>query len=495
MTICFFEDEGDRLFAPLTLTRPVDDLRIGILTIREKWQRYLDIQDLQKITRVGRTPLTFLYRCEAPGDGEEVLWINARWLPDAGVAELLTGLQSDVLVRRNGTIVAALLGPEESRKYRELGTRAFSDAAESEALPVIDTTCGEVLDYLWDLFMKNEMEIRKDVALLGSAGGSEDAFAGGSAVGSAGGPEDGSVAGSADESVGRPAVGSVAGSADASGAGSPGGSGTGSTDGPGAPAADGSVVGAAAGYAGKHVANGDRLPDFPGVVLNSREHIHAEEGVRVDPGAIIDASSGPVYLGAGCHVMCGAIIQGPVAIGEQSVVRMGTRIYAGTTIGPVCKVSGEIQNVIMYGHSNKAHDGYLGNSLIGEWCNLGANTTTSNLKNNYKPIKIPEWSTGHVYKTSIQFFGTVMGDHGKTAINTTLSAGTLCGVFCNIFTYGFPPKHVPSFSWVSPHNTESYQFEKAMETAEIMMQRRGVPLSRDYLLMMKHIFDRRNGMG
>jgi len=423
MTICFFEDEGDRLFAPLTLTRPVDDLRIGILTIREKWQRYLNIQDTKKITRVGRTPLTMLYRCEAPGDDDVVLWINARWLPDAGAVELLSGLEPDVLVRRNGTIVAALLGPEESRKYRELGTRAFSDAAKSESLPVIDTTSGEILGYLWDLFMKNEMEIRKDVALLGSTGGSEDAFAGGSA------------------------------------------------------------------------ANGNKLPDFPGAVLNSREHIHAEEGVRVDPGAIIDASSGPVYLAAGCHVMCGAIIQGPVAIGVQSVVRMGTRIYAGTTIGPVCKVSGEIQNVIMYGHSNKAHDGYLGNSLIGEWCNLGANTTTSNLKNNYKPIKIPEWSTGHVYKTSIQFFGTVMGDHGKTAINTTLSAGTLCGVFCNIFTYGFPPKHVPSFSWVSPHNTEPYQFEKAMETAEIMMQRRGVPLSRDYLLMMKHIFDRRNGMG
>jgi len=443
MTICFFEDEGDRLFAPLTLTRPVDDLRIGILTIREKWQRYLEIHDPQKITRVGRTPLTLLYRCEAPGDGEEVLWINARWLPDTGAAELLSELESDVLVRRNGTIVAARLGPEESRKYRELGTRAFSHAAETEALPVTETTCGEMLDYLWDLFMKNEMEIRKDVALLvsanGSAGGSMDEPADGSADGPAGGPADGPAGGPA--------------------------------------------------------ANGNNLPDFPGAVLNSREHIHTEEGVRVDPGAIIDASSGPVYLGADCHVMCGAIIQGPVAIGRQSVVRMGTRIYAGTTIGPVCKVSGEIQNVIMYGHSNKAHDGYLGNSLIGEWCNLGANTTTSNLKNNYKPIRIPEWSTGHVYKTSIQFFGTVMGDHGKTAINTTLSAGTLCGVFCNIFTYGFPPKHVPSFSWVSPHHTEPYQFEKAMETAEIMMQRRGVPLSRSYLLMMKHIFDRRNGVG
>ncbi len=453
MTICFFEDEGDRLFAPLTLTRPVDDLRIGILTIREKWQRYLGIQDPDKFTRVGRAPLTWLYRCEAPGDGDEVLWINARWLPDAGAAELLSELESDVLVRRNGTIVAARLGPEESRKYRELGTRAFSHAAETEALPVTETTCGEMLDYLWDLFMKNEMEIRKDVALLVSANGSVD----GSVAGSSGGSQDGSVAGSSGESQ------------------------------------DGSVAGSSGESVGRPVANGNSLPDFPGAMLNSREHIHTEEGVRVDPGAIIDASSGPVYLAAGCHVMCGAIIQGPVAIGGQSVVRMGTRIYAGTTIGPVCKVSGEIQNVIMYGHSNKAHDGYLGNSLIGEWCNLGANTTTSNLKNNYKPIRIPEWSTGRVHKTSLQFFGTVMGDHGKTAINTTLSAGTLCGVFCNIFTYGFPPKHVPSFSWVSPHDTEPYQFEKAMETAEIMMQRRGIPLSRSYLLMMKHIFDRRNG--
>ncbi len=407
MTICFFEDEGDRLFAPLTLTRPVDDLRIGILTIREKWERYLNIG---KSARVGRVPLSYLYKSDLADAKDDVLWINARWLPDDDAVEALNGLKNNEFLRRNGTVVAARAGPDESREHYQNGIRNFSGIERTDDPHYVETGSGLMLDYLWDLFLNNETEIRKDVALL-------------------------------RKSEEKPA------------------------------------------------------PDFFGAVLSHPENIFAENGARVDPGVVIDASAGPVYLGPDCHIMSGAIIQGPVAICGKSVVRMGTRVYAGTTIGPVCKVSGEIQNVILYGHSNKAHDGYLGNSLIGEWCNLGANTTTSNLKNNYKPIKIPEWSTGHIHKSSLQFFGTVMGDHGKTAINTTLSAGTLCGVFCNIFTYGFPPKLVPSFSWVSPHSTQPYQFEKAMETAEIMMGRRDIPLKRDYLLMMKHIFDHRDVMG
>ena len=418
MTICFFEDEGDRLFAPLTLTRPVDDLRIGIFTIREKWQRHLGTS---RTTRVVREPLAYLFgndffdssggkSTRSSGDESLVLWINARWLPDPEAAAAVRDLKENHCLLRNGKVVAARMGQDESREYYSKRIHSISTDDLSGDMRADETEAGTMLDYLWDLFLKNDAEIRNDVALLRSL---------------------------------------------------------------------------------KTL----QTPDWPGVVLSHPENIHAEPGVRVDPGAIIDASGGPVYLGPESHVMSGAVIQGPSALCGQSVLKMGTRVYSGTTIGPVCKVGGEVQNVIMHSHSNKAHDGYLGNSLIGEWCNLGAFTTTSNLKNNYKPIKIPEWSTGHVHPSSLQFFGTVMGDHGKTAINTTLSAGTLCGVFCNIFTYGFPPKHVPSFSWVSPHETVPYQFEKAMETAEIMMQRRGVPLSRSYLLMMKHIFDRRNGIG
>ncbi len=401
MTICFFEDGGDRLFAPLTLTRPVDDLRVGIFTIREKWQRRLKTD---KVARTPRTPLTILFPGDHPKNNKDVIWINARWLPDPGAADEVRKLKTGQGLSSNGTIVAAKLESAQSKEQFEEGKTGF------EQISLTDTGSGTLIRYLWDLFQQNESEIRKDVNLLDS------------------------VRATAPEM-------------------------------------------------------------FPQAILNKEDDIYAEAGARVDPGAVIDASGGPVFLGRNAHVMYGAVIQGPSALCESSVLKMGAQLYAGTTIGPVCKVSGEIQNVIMHSYSNKAHDGFLGNSLIGQWCNLGANTTTSNLKNNYKPIKIPEWSSGRVYKSSLQFFGTVMGDHGKTAINTTLSAGTLCGVFCNIFTYGFPPKHVPSFSWVSPHSTESYQFEKAMETAEIMMNRRNIKLRQDYLKMMRHIFDLRDDFG
>ncbi len=407
MTICFFEDEGDRLFAPLTLTRPVDDLRIGIFTIREKWQRRLGTDS---IARVRRVPLIYLFRRDLPDDDQDIIWINARWLPDKKAAEEVAELKTDQILQHGGRPVAARLDAEQSHDLFENGIARLHSETGADNRNTRKTESGTLLRYIWDIFANNEAEIRNDVELL-------------------------------DETATT------------------------------------------------------RSAEYPHAILCNPDDIHIEPGARIDPGAVIDASTGPVFLGRDAHVMYGAVIQGPGALCERSVLKMGSKVYPGSTIGPVCKVSGEIHNVIMHSHSNKAHDGYLGNSLIGEWCNLGANTTTSNLKNNYKPIKIPEWENGHIYKSSLQFFGTVMGDHGKTAINTTLSAGTLCGVFCNIFTYGFPPKHVPSFSWVSPDGTEPYQFEKAMETAEIMMARRDIPLRKDYLMMMKHIFDHRDQMG
>lgn len=168
---------------------------------------------------------------------------------------------------------------------------------------------------------------------------------------------------------------------------------------------------------------------------------------------------------------------------------MGAKIYEDTTIGPVCKVGGEISNVIFHSYSNKAHDGYAGNSVFGQWVNIGADTNTSNLKNNYSTVKVTEWRSGKMVDTGQQFIGTIMGDHSKTGINSMLNTGTLCGVCCNLFSDGYPPKYIPSFSWVSGHDIVPYHFEKAIEAMGKMMERRSVELTPAYKKMMKALFD------
>lgn len=185
--------------------------------------------------------------------------------------------------------------------------------------------------------------------------------------------------------------------------------------------------------------------------------------------------------------MAGAIIRGPAAICAGSTVKMGAKIYGATTIGPVCKVAGEVQNVIFHSYSNKAHDGFAGNSLFGQWCNIGANTNTSNLKNNYNPVSVTDWESGRVWDTGTRFLGTMMGDHSKTGINTMLNTGTVIGVGCNIFGDGFAPKHIPSFSWVNGSVIEEYRFDKSAETMKIVMSRRNVELSDSYLSLMETI--------
>jgi UDP-N-acetylglucosamine diphosphorylase/glucosamine-1-phosphate N-acetyltransferase len=191
--------------------------------------------------------------------------------------------------------------------------------------------------------------------------------------------------------------------------------------------------------------------------------------------------------------MAGALIRGPVAICEGATVNMGAKIYENTTIGPVCKVGGEINNCIFHSYSNKGHDGFAGNSVFGQWCNLGADTNTSNLKNNYSTIRITDWNTESEIETEQQFFGTVMGDHSTTAINTQLNTGTICGVNCNIFSADFPPKFIPSFSWVGSNVIKPYKFEKACVTMQAMMSRRDVEFTEEYKALMQHIFNAEHG--
>ncbi|RYE23440.1 MAG: glucose-1-phosphate thymidylyltransferase [Sphingobacteriales bacterium] len=218
-------------------------------------------------------------------------------------------------------------------------------------------------------------------------------------------------------------------------------------------------------------------------------NLFIEDGAKISVGTIINAEAGPVYIGKDAEVLEGALIRGPLAMCEHSVLKMGAKIYGATTIGPGCKVGGEINNVVFFANSNKAHDGYLGNAVIGEWCNLGADTNCSNLKNNYEEVKIWSEHLNKSIKTGLTFCGLLMGDHSKCAINTSFNTGTVVGVSCNIYGSGFPEKFVPSFVWGGSEGMVTYKFERAMDTANRMMGRRSKQLSEAETEMYRHIFE------
>ena len=203
------------------------------------------------------------------------------------------------------------------------------------------------------------------------------------------------------------------------------------------------------------------------------DRIFLEEGARVK-ASILNATSGPIYLARNAEVMEGSIVRGGLALGAHSALKLGTKVYGATTLGPHCKVGGEINNSVILGYSNKGHDGFLGNSAIGEWCNLGADTNNSNLKNNYDEVKAWSYVDGRFSKTGQQFCGLIMGDHSKSGINTMFNTGTVVGVSANVYGAGFPRNFIPSFTWGGPQGTTEYMIKKALDTANRMMQRRGL---------------------
>lgn len=216
--------------------------------------------------------------------------------------------------------------------------------------------------------------------------------------------------------------------------------------------------------------------------------LFAEEGVKAE-AAVFNTNEGPIYLGKNSEVMEGALIRGPFALCESGGVKMGAKIYTGTTIGPHSKVGGEVSNSVIFGYSNKGHDGFLGNSVLGEWCNLGADTNNSNLKNNYEEVKLWNYETGGFERTGLQFCGLFMGDHSKCGINTMFNTGTVVGVSANIFGAGFPRNFVPSFAWGGAQGFETYQTKKAFQTAEKVMERRHITLKEADKNILLHIFE------
>lgn len=227
----------------------------------------------------------------------------------------------------------------------------------------------------------------------------------------------------------------------------------------------------------------------PPHVTVSGGDIFIEEGAVIGAGTIINTLTGPVYVGKHAEIMEGSVIRGPFAICEEGVVKMSAKIYGGTTIGPGCKVGGEVSNTVFFANSNKAHDGFLGNAVIGEWCNLGADTNCSNLKNNYDEVKVWDEANKRSVKTGLNYCGLLMGDHSKCGINTMFNTGTVAGVSCNIWGGGFPEKFLPSFCWGGPDGMTTYQFERAMETANRMMARRGKAPGEAETAMLRHVFE------
>jgi UDP-N-acetylglucosamine diphosphorylase/glucosamine-1-phosphate N-acetyltransferase len=211
------------------------------------------------------------------------------------------------------------------------------------------------------------------------------------------------------------------------------------------------------------------------------------KGARAE-ACIFNTSAGPIYIGEGAEIMEGALIRGPIAICTGAQVKMGAKLYADSTIGPGCKVGGEITNSVFFANSNKAHDGYLGNSVIGEWCNLGADTNCSNLKNNYGSVSVHNYAIGGSEDSGLQFQGVILGDHTKCGINTMFNTGSVAGVGVNVFGGNFPPKFIPDFSWGGSDGFTVYNFEKAVESVKKVYQRRNKTLSQAEYAVLQHIF-------
>lgn len=367
---------------PFTFTRPVADIRVGILTIREKWEILLDTTT---------TTLTedYLGHKYPMVKMEDNIMINASFLPNAQLVEMVLSLKRQEAVFLDEDVVAFY-----TEKAQQTVDFSHYEAIEYE---------GELLKiaYPWDIFRQNGKAIEQDYRLLTQG------------------------------KISRPLS--------------------------------------------------------PTNQVLCPENIFLEEGAKVEM-AILNAATGPIYIGKNAEIMEGSIIRGPLALGEGATVKMGAKIYGPSTIGPYCKVGGEVTNSILFGYSNKGHDGYLGNSVLGEWCNLGADTNTSNLKNDYSQVKLWSIADEKFMATGLQFCGLMMGDHSKCAINTMFNTGTVVGVFANIFGSGFPRNYIPSFSWGGPAGYKKYQLSKALQVADEVMKRRDLALTEEDKSILEHLY-------
>ncbi len=382
MNYILFDGPSRNALLPFTYTKPVADIRVGILTIREKWEKHLE-STTSTVTEdylSGKYPMVEL---------EENVMINSSYLPSNELVELIKSLTSNQAVFYEEEPVAFYI--EEGQ---EVDFSTFEIVSYDKEMISIQNT--------WDIFSKNDQAIKLDFELL------------------------------TRDRVSMP------------------------------------------------------IPESNNVI--APENVFLEEGVSIE-FATLNASKGPIYLGKNTQIMEGSLIRGPFALGDYSIVKMGAKIYGATTVGPYSKIGGEVNNSVVFGYSNKGHEGYLGNSVLGEWCNIGADTNVSNLKNNYAEVRLWSYENESFAKTGLQFCGLMMGDHSKCGINTMFNTGTVIGVNANIFGTGFPRNFVPSYSWGGGSGFTTYLTKKAFEVAKIVMARRKVDFTEEDEKILTHIFE------
>lgn len=383
MNYILFDGPARNALLPFTFTRPVADILIGILTIRQKWELYLGSTT---------TTLTEEYLSEKfpMVELEENVMINASFLPNPVLAEIVSNLEPNQAVFKGDEVIAFYTNDEQ-------------EEVDFDSYEIIDYNddCLTV-QHTWDIFAKNDAAIRADFEFL------------------------------TEDRTSQP------------------------------------------------------IPKSVNVI--APENIFIEEGAKLEY-VTLNAATGPVYIGKDAEIMEGSVIRGPFALCDHAQVKLATKIYGATTIGPHSRVGGEVNNSVLFGYSNKGHDGFLGNSVLGEWCNIGADSNNSNLKNNYEEVKLWSYETEGFAKTGLQFCGLMMGDHSKCGINTMFNTGTVVGVSANIFGSGFPRNFVPSFSWGGASGFTTYITKKAFETARLVMSRRNMEFDEREAAILEHVFE------
>lgn len=389
MNYILFDDNSWNTLLPLTFTRPVAEIRAGILTMKERWEKCLG-ENCSYLTQ------DYLQKKYPLKKEDKNIYINASIAPNKKMIEAIKNLKYAQILVQSNVLIAGFLDEKQMCDGFPFCNFSNRDSIEFKEEFV-------KINYTYDIFLNTEKLIEIDYKLI---------------------------------TEGRKSA-----------------------------------------------------PISSTNNILKKENIFVEEGVSME-FATINAKNGFVYIGKNAEIMEGSVIRAPFALCENSTVKLGAKIYGATMIGPHSKVGGEVNNSVIMGYSNKGHDGFLGNSVLGEWCNIGADTNNSNLKNNYEQVRLWNYQEERFAKTGLQFCGLIMGDHSKCGINTMFNTGTVIGVSSNIFGSGFPRNFVPSFSWGGAGKFITYMLEKAVNTAKIVVARRDIEFSQEDIDILSEVFER-----